>query len=553
MARKQLTKAEQKAKRERIAKRIEKNRRETVDELVKLIEKKKFAWVHEWSLATAGYDVDLFAPYNPVTGTRYRGANLINLATHCIITGIADNRFTTANQAKKNGWTVRDDAVPFMVEKCKKFNYRKEDKDGNPVLDNDGNEIWYSYVRPVSYWYVYNYSQIDGAPELPKADRPDVNVPDDKTYEDVLMDRLKETSRCEIRERVGDRAYYSPGLDYINVPLREEFTCRQAALRTMLHEMAHSTGHQSALSRNQGGRFGTKDYAFEELIAELSSLFSASQLSVDLSDEDEDAHKKNHAAYLDFWIKKLKSDTAYLYRAATYASAATDYIVTRLASAYPEYARKDESDNDSTTAIVPVKPTPVVKAQPVAIVPAPVEPNGPVEIIPDKVEKTDDYDGMTVAQLKAECRRKKIRGYSGKTKAAMVELLRNPPKPKAAKPRTSWRERKAAEEAAIPTVDLLESFARRNPSAALLLGSLCDMRGGDGMLVACGAMQELAIQESDYALRTRMPEDIAKGVNEFVERHPDTDDTIMGYLLEQYVSSQRPVYDDLEATFGEAA
>lgn len=353
MARKKLTAAQEKAKRERIANKIEANRRETLDKLIELMENDGLEYVKEWKMSAPG--VDLFDPHNPVTGTHYRGANLINLAIHCIIHGVTDNRFTTIAKAQANGWKVREGAPKFMIEKCKKFSYCKKDKDGKPVLDENGNEQWFSYVRPVSYWWVVNYSDLEGAPELPKDERPELPEYDKSTFESVLMDCLKETSRCEIREEVSDEAFYNPTFDYVNVPCREQFTSPQAALRTMLHEMAHSTGHPDALDRNQTGRFGTRDYAFEELVAELSSAFSCSQLGLDVVPEDNDSEgmqerHNNHAAYLAGWLKKFRSDTAYLYRAATLASAATDYIIGRLTATHPEYGRGDDAANEPQAA-----------------------------------------------------------------------------------------------------------------------------------------------------------------------------------------------------------
>lgn len=351
MARRQLTKEQQERKQARIQKRIESNRQRTIDKLLQLMERDGLKYVREWSMAKAG--VNLFDPHNPITGTHYRGANLVNLAVGCLTSGVMDNRFTTASQAKKHGWTVRDDATPYMIEKCKRFSYQLKNDDGTPMTDDDGNEKWVSYVRPVSYWWVFNYSEIDGAPELPEDQRPALPEYDDTTYISVTMDRLKETSRCEIRERISNEAYYHPTFDYVCIPKREQFSSPQAALRTLCHEMGHSTGHRDALDRNMNGHKGTKDYAFEELVAELTSAFLCSQLGADIvpeddSDENGEGMKRrheNHASYLKSWLQKFKSDTSYLFRAATKASAAADFVMDRLTNRYPEYidANADEA------------------------------------------------------------------------------------------------------------------------------------------------------------------------------------------------------------------
>lgn len=341
MARKQLTKEQQERKAKRIAKRIDANRQKTIDALVKLMERDGLAYVCEWS---KGGNANILDPNNPITGTHYRGANLANLAIQCMEAGITDNRFATAHEIRKMGWNVPDDARTFMVEKCKRFTFPLT-KDGAPVLDDDGNQKVISYVRPVSYWWVYNYSDIEGAPELPNA--PRLHDVDDDAPEVKLIDALKETSRCPVSERKSDGAYYSPSLDKITVPRREQFSSPQAMLRTLAHEMGHSTSHASACNREIGDKFGSESYAFEELVAELTSVFVLSYAGADIVPEDNDGDMQrryeNHAAYLKSWLQKFKSDTTYLFRAATKASAAADYIIDRLVSVHPEYERKTET------------------------------------------------------------------------------------------------------------------------------------------------------------------------------------------------------------------
>lgn len=277
---------------------------------------------------------DAFQPNNPITGTYYRGMNRTGLAAHIIRRGVCDNRFCTEYQAKKMGWTVRDGAQPYVVEKWKQCAWTTTDDDGNDVL----------HRKPVlmSFFYVYSFADIDGAPEMPTAEERPTR---EREQLDDLIDALEETSRCFVNEKVSDRAFYSPMSDDITVPLRDQFTSLQAALRTYLHEMGHSTMHPDACDRKDGSgnRFGSTGYAFEELVAELTALFTASYLCVDLPAEDDDEHRRQHAAYLESWLQALGKDTSYLYRAAAKAADASDYIIDRLTGAHPEYARTVET------------------------------------------------------------------------------------------------------------------------------------------------------------------------------------------------------------------
>jgi antirestriction protein ArdC len=105
------------------------------------------------------------------------------------------------------------------------------------------------------------------------------------------------------------------------MPAKELFTSEQEYYSTLLHELSHWSGHESRLDRDLNtGRFGEEAYAFEELVAELSSTFLCAHLDVHQGYQD------NHAKYLKSWLKVLKSDTKALMTAASQAQKAFDYL-----------------------------------------------------------------------------------------------------------------------------------------------------------------------------------------------------------------------------------
>jgi antirestriction protein ArdC len=65
----------------------------------------------------------------------------------------------------------------------------------------------------------------------------------------------------------GNRAFYVPALDYVQVPPPQAYFEPINWHRTALHELGHATGHPSSLGRDMAGGFGSKKYAFEELVA----------------------------------------------------------------------------------------------------------------------------------------------------------------------------------------------------------------------------------------------------------------------------------------------
>jgi antirestriction protein ArdC len=117
----------------------------------------------------------------------------------------------------------------------------------------------------------------------------------------------------------GDRAFYSPGGDYVQVPPPQAYYQPIDWHRTALHEVIHATGHKSRLDRDLTGSFGSKKYAFEELVAELGSAFGCSTLGIEPT--------VRHSDYIGSWLTVLRDDPRAIFRAASAASKAADYIL----------------------------------------------------------------------------------------------------------------------------------------------------------------------------------------------------------------------------------
>ena len=118
----------------------------------------------------------------------------------------------------------------------------------------------------------------------------------------------------------GDRAYYAPGADAIQLPRPEAFRNADAYLSTKAHELMHWTGHQGRLHRQFGLRFGDQAYAFEELVAEIGAAFLCADLGV-TADVRED-----HAAYIANWLQVLTDDKRAVFTAAAQAQRAVDFL-----------------------------------------------------------------------------------------------------------------------------------------------------------------------------------------------------------------------------------
>ena len=119
------------------------------------------------------------------------------------------------------------------------------------------------------------------------------------------------------------RAYYSPKTDRIQVPDPARFATAGDYWATVLHELAHWTGHESRLDRDLSSRFGSDAYGAEELVAELAAAFLCADLSV--------PGKLQHEEYLGSWLSILRADTKAIFTAARLAQEAADYLTGKLA------------------------------------------------------------------------------------------------------------------------------------------------------------------------------------------------------------------------------
>ena len=119
----------------------------------------------------------------------------------------------------------------------------------------------------------------------------------------------------------GDKAFYVPARDFVQVPPQPAFFEQINYYRTCLHDLTHATGHRARLGRTLTGSFGSKDYAREELVAEMGSAFLCAALGI--------VPTVRHADYLAAWLDVLRADGRAIIRAASAPSKAADWLLAR--------------------------------------------------------------------------------------------------------------------------------------------------------------------------------------------------------------------------------
>ncbi len=296
---------------------IMEKRKQLVDRIISMMENNDFFNNRaEWNRGA-------FAPNNPISNTVYKGGNRIRLMFAAYLNGYDDPRWMTFKQAADNGMSVKKGAKGITCEKWSFYKEKKlQDENGNAILGPDGKPVkeTVELERPVCRMFtLFHASQIEGMPEI------EITPGYQETEVLELADRLISSSECPVYERNQGRAYYSVTKDEIVLPPRAIFKDGESFVKTLIHEMGHSTGSPLRLHRQFGSAFGEEGYAKEELVAELAALFTENDLGLHLKAE----HFEDHSDYMKSWISVLKNDYNVLFQAATEAEKAADRIVQR--------------------------------------------------------------------------------------------------------------------------------------------------------------------------------------------------------------------------------
>lgn len=309
-------------------------------------------------------------PYNFVSKKAYRGVNVLMLTP---IFGLLDNPyFLTFNQIQEKGGKLRKGAkghkVIYYSTFSKEYSDAEIEKLNNVLVDNKlekGDEKTMYFLK---YYNVFNASDIEGInfdlDNFPFAGK----VSDDK----VLSGNNK---KIEMAEAIiknypqpqpdiffkGSRAFYAPSEDTISMPDISKFDSSIDFYRTQLHELSHSTGHESRLKRPFANEFGTPEYAFEELIAEFGSVFLSAQAGIMFFTN------KNHAGYLKGWneslLTVLENDNRFLMKASSQAQKLADFVLQPDANGNFKFLKDVNTESTIKKAVAkPAKKEPKPKA-----------------------------------------------------------------------------------------------------------------------------------------------------------------------------------------------
>lgn len=263
------------------------------------LEKGSIPWRKPWSGACGG-------AVSHATGKPYSMLNQWMLHQ----TG----EYLTFRQAQAEGGKVKKGSKAEMVVFFKPYKVNETDRSGNQVEKT---------IPLLRYYNVFHISQCDGI-------SPKYAVPATRSFaplaeaEEIAKDYC-DREELSVQHILQDRAYYSPVMDTITLPLKEQFDDTTEYYSTLFHELGHSTGLPKRLNRFQVGSTlhqSKEEYSQEELVAEITSATILSTLGIETKGSFENA-----VAYIDNWMQALKNDRRMIVTAASKAEKAVSLIM----------------------------------------------------------------------------------------------------------------------------------------------------------------------------------------------------------------------------------
>ena len=265
--------------------------------IIEQLEKGYIPWQKPWTGVHDG-------AYNRISNKPYSLLNQMLLSK----TG----EYASFKQWTELGGHIRKGEKAEIVTFWKIQQIEEENEDGEKIIKQ---------LPLLRYYNVFHISQVEGVE--PKS--IDLNELQPIEEAERIKTEYMQREHIKILEKVTDKAFYSPSLDYIQVPCKEQYQHIEEFYSTLFHEMTHSTGHKNRLDREDVKDcmyFGSENYSKEELCAELGSAFLINKLGIASSKSF-----NNSTAYIQSWLRVLKNDKKFIISASSRAEKAVKYIL----------------------------------------------------------------------------------------------------------------------------------------------------------------------------------------------------------------------------------
>lgn len=280
-------------------------RQRITEQIVAALEKNLLPWRRPWSVSrNAGRAA------NVVSKRAYSGINPLILELHRVGHGLGSRWYGTFDQWRLLGCTVRK--RPDHVESghwgARIVFYKPVTKS---TVSKETGEVEEDRFFLLRTYTVFNADQVEGADRWQTGnDESTPSAPDFGPAEELIA-----ATNADIRH-LGDQAFYDRIGDFIQVPAKARFDPPGAYYETVLHELAHWCESRLGWDYEQAG------YAMNELVAEISASFLATELGVPQGESLE-----NHTAYLRHWLEAMRGNSSFIFKASTQASKVADFLL----------------------------------------------------------------------------------------------------------------------------------------------------------------------------------------------------------------------------------
>jgi antirestriction protein ArdC len=277
---------------------------EITGKIIAELEQGRVPWVQPW----ANVGAPLGLPRNAATGRPYSGINILILWCAVAERGFTAQNWLTFRQALKLGAHVKKGEKGTTVVYADRFVPFRERTRAAEAGDEP------EAIPFLKRFTVFNADQCEDLPA-------DIAPPPEPLAENLVLPQAEALIRATGADlRIGgNRAFYVPSADYIQVPPPSSYFEPINWHRTVCHELGHWSGAPHRLNRELSGGFGSSSYAREELVAEISGAFVSAALSI--------VPTVRHSDYLANWLDVLREDNRAIIRAASAASKAADYLL----------------------------------------------------------------------------------------------------------------------------------------------------------------------------------------------------------------------------------
>ncbi|MEM6275372.1 MAG: zincin-like metallopeptidase domain-containing protein [Pseudomonadota bacterium] len=277
------------------------------DRIVASLEAGVRPWMKPWNAEHAAGRITRPLRHD---GQPYSGVNVLALWMEAEARGYASPIWMTFRQAKALGAHVRKGETGSLVVYSNTLNKTDTDPETGEETERT--------IPFMKGYTVFNVEQIEGLPAHYHAIAARPPTAEHKRV--GIAESFLAATGAEIGHG-GNRAFYAPGPDRIQMPPFVSFRDPESYYATLLHETTHWTRHPSRLARDFGrARWGDEGYAMEELVAEIGAAFLYADLGLTPEVRDD------HASYIASWLKVLKNDRRAIFTAAGHAQRAAAFL-----------------------------------------------------------------------------------------------------------------------------------------------------------------------------------------------------------------------------------